>query len=307
MSGHHTPVVNLKKIDAKVEEGGTLKYKVEVEHAVKHDLWVKYEVKPGSATEGKDYESEDNHAFVKIKAGEKHAEIKVKTIDDKQVEKAEDLHVKINDSWNYKVGKHDKQEGEIKDNDWFHQPKVYIKDAVSKEGDYKKAEDLDFKVWLDKPAHETLRIKYTVDDGTAKAGKDYKDETGWVTFKKGEQFAKIDVDILGDRYKEKHETLYVRLVDNDKVDVKDGEAKGTILNDDYFKWFHKYEVDYKGHDKVKADAIVMASTAKADDVDAIAIAVTDTAADDPLADAMVDPGTMMTEVAAMITEYGLAL
>ncbi len=90
-----------------------------------------------------------------------------------------------------------------------------------------------FPVTLSVPAATTQSVSYALVDGTAQAGSDYVSTSGVITFAAGATQAVVSVTISGDTLQEANETFSVVLsAPSSGVDILDGSATGTILNDD---------------------------------------------------------------------------
>jgi hypothetical protein len=106
---------------------------------------------------------------------------------------------------------------------------IEVKDARAEEGEH-----LVFKVKFDAPAEKPFVIKYSTYDITAKAPGDYTAEPkGQVHVKKGDTYAEIKVATTEDYVHESTETMGLKIYENSPwVKIKDGEAIGTIKDDD---------------------------------------------------------------------------
>ena len=89
---------------------------------------------------------------------------------------------------------------------------------------------VNFTVNLSQASNETIELDYTTVDGNAKAGSDYQEKKGKVTFNPGETSKNIEVDIIGDTIGEADETLELNLLGSYGQAI--AEAEGTITNDD---------------------------------------------------------------------------
>lgn len=112
---------------------------------------------------------------------------------------------------------------------------VRIFSAHTKESD--DGTNLVFTIVLDQadPSEDVTVEVSTVED-TAEAGSDFTALSNQkITFKPGETTQTIDIPIVGDTIYERTETFFVRLANpsaNAAIDPAQGEAVGTILNDD---------------------------------------------------------------------------
>jgi hypothetical protein len=111
------------------------------------------------------------------------------------------------------------------------QSSLSIRDARTREG-RRRHKKLRFKVSLSARAKQTVSVRVATQDGTAKAGSDYVAKTATLTFKPREKNRKFSVELLPDRRREPNETFKVKLSSPSGAVVADGEAIGTIINDD---------------------------------------------------------------------------
>ena len=93
---------------------------------------------------------------------------------------------------------------------------------------------LDFAVSLSRALSETVTVAYATSDGTARAGDDYTNTTGTLTFTAGDTSQTVSVPVLDDSHDEGSETMTLRLQHPSPTRVKlaDAEATGTINNHD---------------------------------------------------------------------------
>lgn len=110
-------------------------------------------------------------------------------------------------------------------------PEVSIGDATVDEGDEGPAEAR-FPLSLAFPAPAPFTVSYATADGTARAGEDFAAASGTVTIPTGAASGSIVVEVAGDRVDELEETFSVRLSADPPIVVVDGEAVGTLVDDD---------------------------------------------------------------------------
>ncbi len=91
---------------------------------------------------------------------------------------------------------------------------------------------LAFAVTLERAASGTVTVDYATADGSAQAGVDYKAASGTLTFQAGESSKTIEVAVLDDAHDEGEETLTLTLSNPSPGRLTDGEATGTIKNQD---------------------------------------------------------------------------
>jgi aryl-phospho-beta-D-glucosidase BglC (GH1 family) len=110
-------------------------------------------------------------------------------------------------------------------------PALSIADLSVAEGDGAHVHFM-FMVTLDKASTSPVTVEYRTANGTALAGSDYEATTGTLTFAPGETAKQIHVDVIGDTVAEADERFTVTLLTPTGATIADGEATGTLLNDD---------------------------------------------------------------------------
>ena len=75
-------------------------------------------------------------------------------------------------------------------------------------------------------------VLYATADGTATAGEDYTATNGTLTFSAGETAKTVSVPVLDDAHDEGSETMRLTLSNARGATIEDGEAVGTIVNND---------------------------------------------------------------------------
>ena len=108
-------------------------------------------------------------------------------------------------------------------------PALSVADASAEEG---VDATLDFAVTLDREAAHTVTVAYATSDETATSGSDYTATSGTLSFAPGETEKTVPVPVLEDLIDEGSETLTLRLSSPSGAVIADGEATGTITNDD---------------------------------------------------------------------------
>ena len=110
-------------------------------------------------------------------------------------------------------------------------PTLSVADAQVEEG---SGAVLDFAVTLSRPLSETVTVAYGTEDGGARAGVDYTNTTGTLTFAPSETSKTASVPVLDDGHDEGSETLTLTLSNPtpSRVKLADASAIGTITNDD---------------------------------------------------------------------------
>ncbi|WP_017663385.1 PA14 domain-containing protein [Baaleninema simplex] len=112
-------------------------------------------------------------------------------------------------------------------------PDLTVDDAEVLEGNAGTTRDLVFALRLSAPSDDPVTVEYVTRDGTAAAGDDYRATSGTVTFDPGTVEQTVTVSLQGDGAIEDDETLSLVLQNPSEAIVTDGEAIGTIRNDDF--------------------------------------------------------------------------
>ncbi len=110
-------------------------------------------------------------------------------------------------------------------------PSLTINDVTVIEGDGSTI-DAVFTVTLSEQSDEVVTVEYATSDNTATEGSDYGHIAGHLIFPAGTTTRTITVQVYGDTDDESDETFYVNLNNAAFVTIADGQAVGTILNDD---------------------------------------------------------------------------
>ena len=108
-------------------------------------------------------------------------------------------------------------------------PLLSVADAQAQEG---TDTEITFEVTLSRPASGPVTVDYATADGTATAGEDYTAAAGTLTFAAGETGKSVAVAILDDAIDEGRETFTLTLSGAVGAAILDGEATGSIDNDD---------------------------------------------------------------------------
>ena len=159
--------------------------------------------------------------------GETRKEIRIALTDDAAIENVERLTLRLSQVTGATVSD-SVAAGIITDDD---APRISIGDAALIEGDAGQAM-MRFTISLSQAATSSVAVKFSTADITALSGPDYTGRTGGITFAAGEVGKIISIAVRGDRLAEADETFLVRLHDPLRGVIADGEAIGTIRNND---------------------------------------------------------------------------
>ncbi|MCS7465423.1 S8 family serine peptidase [Stieleria sp. ICT_E10.1] len=111
-------------------------------------------------------------------------------------------------------------------------PSISISDATLTETDSGNPV-MSFTVSLSQDPVDTVTVQFATADETAAAGSDYLFTSGTLTFSPGGAVQQtIDVNLIGDVNNEIHEQFAVQLSNVVNAELIDGQAVGTILDDD---------------------------------------------------------------------------
>lgn len=108
---------------------------------------------------------------------------------------------------------------------------IEIEDVTVEEGDAGTTNAV-FTVTLSPPSSQPISLNYETADDTAEAGSDYITDLDMLTFNPGETTKFITIAVLGDTDDEANETFFLNLSGTLEADIVDGQAVGTIVDDD---------------------------------------------------------------------------
>ncbi|MDT9190963.1 MAG: Calx-beta domain-containing protein, partial [Limnospira sp. PMC 894.15] len=160
--------------------------------------------------------------------GETERMIRVPVIGDTKVEPDETFRVILSDPQNVTLA-NAVATGTIINDDIA---QISISDTQILEGDRGRS-FAEFKVTLDRPSNQMVRVNFTTADDTATvADEDYEPTSGQLVFPRGQTERVIRVPVIGDTKVEPDETFKVILSEPENAELGRDEAIGTILNDD---------------------------------------------------------------------------
>ena len=107
-------------------------------------------------------------------------------------------------------------------------PTISVADASAVES----ANEIVFPVTLSGASSRTITVSYRTTDGTAEAGDDYAAGDGHLSFAPGETARSVTIAVIDDALDEADETFLVHLGEAENATVADGEATGTITDED---------------------------------------------------------------------------
>ncbi len=110
-------------------------------------------------------------------------------------------------------------------------PALSVNDVTLVEGNTGTTEAW-FMVTLSQPAASPVTVQYATADGTARAGADYTELHGAVTFSPGTVKQRIGTTVNGDTWVEGNETFVLNLSNPNGATLGDAQGVATILDDE---------------------------------------------------------------------------
>ena len=226
------PLPKLSIRDVSVTEGNsgtvTASFRVELSAASNDPVSVHFATADGTAKAGSDYVKRSG--TLKFSAGQTSKSVAITVNGDTEGELDETVFGRLDSPDNATLAR---AEGvlTIVNDDGPVLPKITIGDASLVEGNAGST-SMKFKLKLSAASNDTVTVQYATADGSATAGSDYKARSGTLSFAPGTTSLSLSVPILGDTLAEPDETLLVNLANPVNALIKDGEAIGTIGNDD---------------------------------------------------------------------------
>lgn len=214
--------------DVSIEEGdvseGSMLVPVRLSCAGSVPIELQYLTVDGTAVAGSDYRA--TAGSLTIPAGALGATIGVKVIGDTVVEGDEVFSLRAHSPVEAAIGDGEAVLRIVED-----ESRMSIADVQGVETSQGEIYT-NFVVTLDRASEADITARYQTSDGTATAGEDYRQTSGTVRFFAGSTEETITVTVFGDTAEETDETFFVRLSQPNNVEITDGEAVGTIIQDD---------------------------------------------------------------------------
>ena len=194
-------------------------------------ITVAYATSNGTATAGQDYTA--TSGTLSWASGDAAAKtFSIPITDDSTFEGNETVNIALsNPTGGAAIGSPNTALLTIVDNEGPALPTLSISDVTQPEGNVPN--QMTFPVTLSSASLQTVTVNYATADGTATAPSDYTALPAQVlTFSPGETQKPIAVNINGDSTAENDESFVVNLSGASNATVSDGQAVGTITNDD---------------------------------------------------------------------------
>ncbi len=194
---------------------------------------VNYHTMEDSASAGSDFT--DVNDVLTFTPGQMEKTIAVSVTGDTNDEQDETFFVLLNNPVNADLID-DQATGTIIDDDGL--PALSIGDESILEGN-SGTKSLEFEVTLSPASASVVSVDYDTVDGTASASSDYGTAGDTLTFQPGETSKTISIDIQGDIVDEGiSEAFTIQLSSPSNAALADGEATGTITDDDEARLSH---------------------------------------------------------------------
>ncbi|MEY2475791.1 MAG: large repetitive protein [Actinomycetota bacterium] len=217
--------------DASVTEGnsGTTNaaFTVTLSPTSAQTVTVHYATANGTATAGQDYTASSGD--LTFAPGETTKTVNVPVTGDTAPEPNETFTLELSAPGNATIGD-GSGTGTILNDDGT-PPSISIADATVTEGNTGTV-TATFNVTLSAASTQTVTVQYATANGTATAPADYATKSGTVTFAPGETTQPVTVTVAGDTLDEPNETFLVNLSAPVNATIADGQATGTITDDD---------------------------------------------------------------------------
>jgi hypothetical protein len=205
-----------------------LAFTVVLSHAYDEPVTVSYTTSDGSALAGSDYVA--TTGSVTFEPFQTSQSIAVPIMGDTVPEYDEYFGLRLTGAENASYSDYSVY-GYINDDDT--PPTISIEDAWITEGN-SGTRVMNFHVSLSNPWGQGVTVNFATLNGTAKTSdNDYVAKSGSLYFAPGETSQLIQIVIKGDTRKEQNETFQVRLSGASGATIEDGQATGTIFNDDF--------------------------------------------------------------------------
>ena len=208
---------------ARGEDEKTGRLRVELNRPSDEVVIVQYATSDGTAERGSDYT--ESRGIVVFSRNATGGMIAVGIVDDEIPEAEERLSVTLSQPKNAVI---DRGVGELTILDNDSGVTLHIEDEVVEAAQGV----IRFRLYLSQPSSQLVSVAYRTEDGTAKAGEDYRTSSGVVQFAPGTVAATIVVPLLRDALDWREETFVVRLERSTHARIAKAMAVATIRNAD---------------------------------------------------------------------------
>ncbi|MDD1417731.1 SBBP repeat-containing protein [Dolichospermum sp. ST_sed1] len=181
----------------------------------------------GTATNGADYTSVANNVI--FAAGSNTATVTLTPIDDTIFEGTETAILTLVNGTAYTLGTTANATVSIADNDL--QPTANLSATQTILEGNTNPQNVTYTVTLSNTSTRAVTVNYATADGTAKAGLDYSNTTGSLTFNPGVKTQVINIPILNDALNEANETLNLNLTSATNATLGTTKTVATTITD----------------------------------------------------------------------------
>lgn len=205
-------------------EGQALRFDVTLSRAARRLVAVNYATVEDTADDSSDFVA--RAGTLRFQPGRTRRTIAIAVNTDRTDEPEETMWIALSHPRRAALAKRDVASGTISDIDG--PPSIGVRDTAADERDGTIA----FGLTLSEPSGYEISVAHDVIDGTATTGVDHDGSSGTTTFPPGSTTRTVSVSVIDDEEVEDDETLAVRLRDPVHATIGDGEAIGTIVDDD---------------------------------------------------------------------------
>lgn len=196
-----------------------------LDKAIREEFIVSYNTQDNTAIAGEDYQAVNG--MITFNPGEISKIVNIPIVGDSLIESNESFYLTTG---------YGNAEILIDDDDLDILPQINIQDTGvlssipvrDGNGNIKNTTGLLFKITLDAPSNQTIKVDYATADGTAIAGEDYRAKNKTFTFNPGETEKQVFVGVTVDDTEEVDENLYLNLSNPVNAIIADNQATGTI-------------------------------------------------------------------------------
>ncbi len=228
------PDVSISINGASISEGDQgqqiLSFTVALSAAPTQNVSVNFATQADTATAGSDFTATSG-TLTFTAGGPSQRQIDVPILGDLDVEPDEQFLVRLSSPVNGTLA-NDTAVGTIRNDDQASpQASISVTNATVSEGDAGTT-PLQFVVTLSAASSQAVSVNYATASGTATSGQDFTSASGTLNFAPGETQMTVSVNVLGDTQTENDESFTLNLSNPVNATLANGQATGTILDDD---------------------------------------------------------------------------
>ena len=226
------PIVSIGDVSLKEGDSGTINatFTVNLSNPSTQPITVDYATSDGTATAGSDYTKIDKTTLT-FAPGETTKNITVAIVGDKTVEPDETFKINLSNPTNATLATDESATGTIQNDDVLPIVTLTANDpdaAETKTGATPNSGQ--FTLTRSGDLTQTITVSYAL-SGTATNGSDYQTLPNTVTFKAGEDKAKIDLNVIDDKFYEGTETAILTLTANSAYTIATANTATINITD----------------------------------------------------------------------------